>query len=346
MTINTSGREKSISSKYTLKNKQKAIFEALSSFDINKLKSILQRIELADSLNIPDLFDDDGHNLLHRAAYDNTFRISEYLIMYYKQRLAQNLKQEFSKRYGITGSDQQLSHDVITQLKVEVRDRVGRWINTPTESEQGFYPLHYASFHGNIQLIKLLMRNKADHKVRTSEGINMLHVAAQGDQAYSLTYFKSIGMSIFAKDKERSTPLHWACCAGSDTASYYLQSWGVDVNAKDFLGYTPLHLAVRYSARFPNTRAIKELLIKGADRDAVELSGLKPIDLVESLEDNETKEELRGLLKKPTFLLPCCHFRQPMVKIDRSNKTVALFLFLMLGTFLANMVFVYPCKYI
>ncbi len=117
------------------------------------------------------------------------------------------------------------------------------------------------------------------------------------------------------------------------------------MNAKDFLGYTPLHLAVRYSARFPNTRAIKELLIKGADRDAVELSGLKPIDLVESLEDNETKEQLRRLLKKPTFLLPCCHFRQPMVKIDRSNKTVALFLFLMLGTFLANMVFVYPCKY-
>jgi len=188
------------------------------------------------------------------------------------------------------------------------------------------------------------MKNKADFRVKTNEGINMLHVAAQGDQAYSLTYFKEKGLSIRSKDKEKSTPLHWACCAGSDTASYYLQSWGVDVNAKDFLGYTPLHLAVRYSSRFPNTRAIKELLIKGADRDAVEKSGLKPIDLVECLEDNETKEELRGLLKKPKFILPCCHFRQPMVKIERSNKTVALFLFLMLATFFGNMVFVYPCK--
>lgn len=34
-----------------------------------------------------------------------------------------------------------------------------------------------------------------------------------------------------------------------------------------------------------------------------------------------------------------------MVKIDRTNKCVALFLGLMLATFIANMFFVYPCKY-
>ena len=289
------------------------------------------------------MIDEDGHNLLHRVAYENSFRISEYLITYYKQRLAQYLKQVECERYS-KSSAEQLSVEVMNNIKQEVRRRVAQWINTPSQSEQGFYPLHFASFHGNIQLIKLLMRNKADYKVKTSEGINMLHVAAQGDQAFSLTYFKEKGLSIRSKDKEKSTPLHWACCAGSDTASYYLQSWGVDVNAKDFLGYTPLHLAVRYSARFPNTRAIKELLIKGADRDAVEKSGLKPIDLVECLEDNETKEELRQLLQKPKFFLPCCHFRQPMVKIERTNKCVGLFLGLMMATFIANMVFVYPCK--
>lgn len=196
------------------------------------------------------------------------------------------------------------------------------------------------------------MRNKADFRVKTNEGINMLHVAAQGDQAFSLTYFKERGLSIKSKDKEKSTPLHWACCAGSDTASYYLQSWGVDVNAKDFLGYTPLHLAIRYSSRFPNTRAIKELLIKGADRDAVEKDGKRPVDILEDLArerelngiSEETIEELRQLLKKPKFLLPCCHFRQPMVKIEKNNKTVALFLVLMLGTFFADIFFVYPCK--
>ena len=165
--------------------------------------------------------DEDGHNLLHRAAYDNTFRISEFLITYYKQRLAQLLKEEEMKRYGLTIPDQ-LTPEILQNIKSEVRRSVAEWINTPSESEQGFYPLHFASFHGNIQLIKLLMRNKADFTVKTNEGINMLHVAAQGDQAYSLTYFKERGLSIKSRDKEKSTPLHWACCAGSDTASYYL----------------------------------------------------------------------------------------------------------------------------
>ena len=94
-----------MSAKYTLKTKQKAIFEALSSFDINKLQSILKRIELEDSLQITELMDDDGHNLLHRAAYDNTFRISEYLITWYKKQLAQYLKLQEMEKQGKDSPD-------------------------------------------------------------------------------------------------------------------------------------------------------------------------------------------------------------------------------------------------
>lgn len=276
---------RNMAAKYTLQAKRRVIFEALSSFDINKMKSILQRIELRDSVeNLPKLWDDEGSNLLHRAAYDNTFRIVEYLINYYKLRLGQFLKQEAVERCKKQNYEQ-LSSAEKSKLKQELKKRVADWINTPAKTEQGYYPLHFASFHGNVQMIKLLMRNRANYKVRTNEGINMLHVAAQGDNAFSLTYFRSKGLSIMSVDREKSTPLHWACVAGSDTAIYYLQSWGVDVNARDFLDYTPLHLAVRYVSRFPSTRAIKELLIKGADRDAQEKNGLMPIDLCDSVED-------------------------------------------------------------
>ena len=71
-------------SKYTLQSKKTSIFEAISSFDINKLMSILSKVDLQDSLNITSLTDDSGHTLIHRAAYDNTVRISEYLLLYYK----------------------------------------------------------------------------------------------------------------------------------------------------------------------------------------------------------------------------------------------------------------------
>ena len=46
------------------------------------------------------LTDDSGHTLIHRAAYDNTVRISEYLLLYYKQRLAQFLREKEAKNIG------------------------------------------------------------------------------------------------------------------------------------------------------------------------------------------------------------------------------------------------------
>jgi ankyrin repeat protein len=124
----------------------------------------------------------------------------------------------------------------------------------------------------------------------------MIHVAAQGDQAYSLTYFRLKGVSLFDRDGEASTPLHWACFSGSDTAIYYLLAWGIDVNSRDNLGNTALHLAIKSADNFPSTRAIKELLIKGGDRNAQDNAGRKPIDITANLANTQLRKELEVLL--------------------------------------------------
>jgi ankyrin repeat protein len=98
----------------------------------------------------------------------------------------------------------------------------------------------------------------------------MLHVAAQGDQPVSLSYFIEKGLNINSKDARNSTPLHWASFSGAELTMSYIVAWGGDLEAKDTKGLTPLHLAVKSYREFHSMKGIKQLLIKGADRDALD----------------------------------------------------------------------------
>jgi ankyrin repeat protein len=171
-----------------------------------------------------------GYTVLHSAAYYNTYKIAEFLISFFRRRLALYLKQKYINKKGLQKGED-LDEQTIESIKQRVRDTIKEWVNIQSRGDEGFYPLHFASFHGNVKLIKLLVKCGANIYAKNRQGINMLHVAAQGDQAYSLTYFRDLGIPLTDKDGESSTPLHWACFAGSDTAIYYLLAWGLDVNA-------------------------------------------------------------------------------------------------------------------
>ena len=77
---------------------------------------------------------------------------------------------------------------------------IKEWVNVKALVDE-FTALHYASFKGNIHLLKLLIENGADMYARNGFGLNVLHIAAQGDQPLSLFYFKSQHMDIYSKDK-------------------------------------------------------------------------------------------------------------------------------------------------
>jgi ankyrin repeat protein len=48
--------------------------------------------------------------------------------------------------------------------------------------------------------------------------------------------------------------------------AYLLSIPGVNPNSRDIEGLTPLHLAVKSCEETQNTRTVKQLLLKGADR--------------------------------------------------------------------------------
>jgi ankyrin repeat protein len=54
------------------------------------------------------------------------------------------------------------------------------WVDQPTDED--FTALHFASFHGNVELIiRLVEEYGADVKKKNIFGASVLHVASQGD---------------------------------------------------------------------------------------------------------------------------------------------------------------------
>jgi len=81
-----------------------------------------------------------------------------------------------------------------------------------------------------MDAVQTLIDLGADPFATNVFGLSMLHVAAQGDAAPSLYYFKKLGLDLNARDKRGSTPLHWACYSSSEIALSYILAWSPEMN--------------------------------------------------------------------------------------------------------------------
>ena len=77
-------------------------------------------------------------------------------------------------------------------------------------------------------------------------------------------------------DLKKSTSMHWAAFAGAELTLSYLIAWGANLEAYDYKGQTPLHLAVKTHQQHRSSKGVKLLLIKGANRNALDNNGGKP----------------------------------------------------------------------
>lgn len=123
-----------------------------------------------DKFDVTNLFDRSGYSPLHFAAYKNSDRLCEILC-------------EFILTRG-------LNEDKISEEDKQLRkEKLSWWINQHSRGEEGFTAMHFASFHGNMKLIRYLKLYGANVFAKNKQEINMLHVAAQGDQPASLAFF-------------------------------------------------------------------------------------------------------------------------------------------------------------
>ena len=212
-------------------------------------------------LTFPTLYTplDDGKNIIHICT-----RLKSYMIM-----------EEIVEKFREVAIEDQMKRNNMSEKEAKryAKAQVVEWMNQKTKCEFGYTPIHFACYHGQSDIIKILDKYGADMSLANNVGLTPMHIAAWNDLPYPLTYLYWRGADPDSPDHDGQTPLHWACYHGSDEALYFLLAWTKNVNSVDVNGQTPLHQAIEQIHRYAHYRPIKEMMIKGASRHMRDING-------------------------------------------------------------------------
>ena len=222
----------------------------------------------------------DDITLLHSACVSDNFKLVKLIIESTKKRL--NLFSENS---------------LSQEEKINNENIFKDFINSKTETEH-LTALHYASFRGNIKIIKILIQNFANVQALTYNGLNMLHKGAQGNSPNSIIYFnKKYNIDIRSTNNDNLNAMHFAAISGMDNSIIYLLNMGLNPNLQDINGNTPLHYAVKYG----QNRIIKKLLHNGADKNILNKNKVSPAMLARENPELSDIFSKKGICQKLFF---------------------------------------------
>jgi len=159
-------------------------------------------------------------------------------------------------------------------------------------------PLHLAASRGNVQLLNILLRNKASVKSLDEQKRTALHWAAQqchSDSVEMVELLLAHRSEIDALDQEKSSPLLLACknLSRQSAVASLLLSHGADASLADQLGNTVLHLAV--SATSVDAHLVRSLVSSGAKVNATNQAGLTPLHV--ALQQQQQQESRTEIIK-------------------------------------------------
>ncbi len=126
----------------------------------------------------------------------------------------------------------------------------------------GMTPLHFASRHAGLEMVRLLVENGALINVRDHSGRTPLYCAVQTGHADVVRYLLDHGAIPGAQDNELGrSDLHVAASTGRQEIADALLSRGADPDQPDRQGLTPLDQA--FSHKFK--KLAYDLIARGAD---------------------------------------------------------------------------------
>ncbi|EJD75737.1 tankyrase-2 [Loa loa] len=175
-----------------------------------------------------------------------------------------------------------------------VRALLAAGANISQVDDSGLVPLHNASSFGHIDVVKILLENGADTNVSDHWGFTPLHEAATWGKADVCVLLLQHGASarienldgrtpqdvadgdakaVFTGDYRKDELLEAAKNGDEESLLSCLTPFNVNCHAATGRKSTPLHLACGYN----RVKAVKILLEKGADVQAIDIGGLVPL---------------------------------------------------------------------
>ena len=191
---------------------------------------------------------------------------------------------------------------IVAQLLVE------RYTDVDIKDVDGATPLHYACYHGQPEIVKLLLDHGASPLTENFQGRNSLHELPRGN-CDTISYFPSRslskarlqnilcvaqllldhGVDVNALDMDHTTALHLASSYGSLEIAQFLLDHGAKADVENVLGQTPLHLVSQSRSYFvlENPNVAQLLLEFGVDANAQDKDQATPLHFACSFEKFE-----------------------------------------------------------
>ena len=190
------------------------IFELLTKKD---QKLILKEINNLVNNNIDlEKFiqeDQNKNSLLISSVYFNLTDVSQYLIDYFRNKIKSTTKF--------------LDYLNLRNIK-------------------GYDALLYAAFRGNYIIFQKLLDNGAYLNSTNITGLNVLHLAAQGNCLNIITSLtEKYIFNINSQDNKGNTALHWAVYFNNQQSIDYLLYYNIDINIKDNNNCTAMDIAIK-----------------------------------------------------------------------------------------------------
>jgi len=146
--------------------------------------------------------------------------------------------------------------------------------NIDMKGKGGWTSLYQAAFHGNLDMVKLLISRGADTKEANDDGWAPLHAAAYSGNKDMVAVLIEGGAEVDVVDKQGTTPLMQACSSGHEDVVAALIQHKANVNlGLASNGWTPLH-AASWEGRLS---LVEQLLTAEADPKAFTDTGVTPL---------------------------------------------------------------------